>query len=86
MRSYRPDEPFDASGIPVPEFLALSPTGSRHVGGLSDRPLQPRHRRNRLGAAAAVGEHARQGSVPRFTDRVRRARAGIDRPAMVDWS
>jgi xylulose-5-phosphate/fructose-6-phosphate phosphoketolase len=46
LRSYRPEELFDASGKPVPELLQLPPTGSRRIsanlhanGGLLRKPL-----------------------------------------------
>jgi xylulose-5-phosphate/fructose-6-phosphate phosphoketolase len=32
MRSYRPDELFDAGGAPVPELAALAPAGERRMG------------------------------------------------------
>jgi len=32
MRSYRPEELFDANGTPVPELLALPPKGARRMG------------------------------------------------------
>jgi len=32
MKSYRPDELFDALGAPVPEVIAAAPTGSRRMG------------------------------------------------------
>jgi xylulose-5-phosphate/fructose-6-phosphate phosphoketolase len=46
MRSYRPQELFEASGAPIPELLALPPRGARRMsanphanGGLLLRPL-----------------------------------------------
>jgi xylulose-5-phosphate/fructose-6-phosphate phosphoketolase len=46
LRSYRPEELFDASGAPIAELLALPPAGARRVsanphanGGLLRRPL-----------------------------------------------
>ena len=36
MKSYRPEELFDADGRPVPELLALPPTGTRRM---SDNPV-----------------------------------------------
>ena len=46
MRSYRPDELFDADGVPVDEITALAPAGDRRMsasphanGGLSREPL-----------------------------------------------
>ncbi|MFV1974051.1 MAG: phosphoketolase, partial [Thiohalobacterales bacterium] len=32
MKSYRPDELFDANGTPVPELAGLAPTGERRMG------------------------------------------------------
>ncbi|NDC13957.1 MAG: phosphoketolase family protein [Synechococcaceae bacterium WB9_2_170] len=47
LKSYRPDELFDANGTLIPELQALSPTGERRMGsnphangGLLRRPLQ----------------------------------------------
>lgn len=34
MRSYRPEELFDAEGRPVPELLALAPEGAKRMGAL----------------------------------------------------
>jgi xylulose-5-phosphate/fructose-6-phosphate phosphoketolase len=52
LRSYRPEELFDAAGRPRPEILALAPQGTRRMsanphanGGLRLRPLRlPDHR------------------------------------------
>ena len=32
MRSYKPEELFDAHGAPVPEIRALTPTGAKRFG------------------------------------------------------
>lgn len=68
LRSYRPEELFDASGAPVPELLATVPDGDRRMGanphangGLLLRPLAlPDFRRY----AAEVDKHGGTTSEP----------------------
>jgi xylulose-5-phosphate/fructose-6-phosphate phosphoketolase len=58
LKSYRPEELFDAAGRPRPEILALAPQGTRRMsanphanGGLRLRPLRlPDHRAYAVGA------------------------------------
>jgi xylulose-5-phosphate/fructose-6-phosphate phosphoketolase len=63
MRSYRPDELFDAAGRPCPDIIALAPEGTRRMsanphanGGVLRRPLRMPDFRDYAVAVAKPGQ------------------------------
>jgi xylulose-5-phosphate/fructose-6-phosphate phosphoketolase len=69
MRSYRPEELFDADGVPRPELTALTPAGDRRMGanphangGLLMRDLEPPDFRGYAVTFDAPGTQSSEGT------------------------